>query len=238
MGKLKKGTTALQNLEIMKNCEALGLTNFSNLILHFPGSDENDVRETLKNLAFVLPYRPLKTVSFWLGLDSPVWQHPEKFGIKAVFNHSNWRYLFPKTIYRNLPFMIQAYRGDMAAQKKIWKPVKEAVEQWSRIYSELHREPGSSPILSFRDGRDFLIIRQRRFKAEPMTHRLVGPSRLIYLYCQRHRSLKRVRDQFPSISEDKIVAFLEMMVNKKLMFSENNKYLSLAVPVLTLKNRS
>jgi ribosomal peptide maturation radical SAM protein 1 len=229
--KLKKGTTALQNLEIMKNCEALGLTNISNLIVHFPGSDENDVHETLKILAFALPYRPLKTVSFWLGLDSPVWQNPEKYGITAVFNHSNWRYLFPKTIYRNLPLMIQAYRGDMAAQKKIWKPVKEAVEQWSRMYSDLHREPGSSPILSFRDGREFLIIRQRRFKAEPMTHRLVGPSRLIYLYCQRHRSLEQVGEQFSTISGDKIVAFLKMMVNKKLMFSENNKYLSLAVPI-------
>jgi ribosomal peptide maturation radical SAM protein 1 len=229
--KLKKGTTAIQNLEIMKNCEALGIANISNLILQFPGSDENDVRETLRNMEFAIPFRPLKMVNFWLGLDSPVWQYPEAYGVKAVFNHPNWRYLFPANIYQTLPFMIQAYRGDVGVQKKVWPPVKKKAETWSRIYNELKKEPWHTPILSFRDGRDFLIIRQRRFQAEPMTHRLVGPSRSIYLFCQHHRSLKRICDQFSSIKDDKIIAFLKMMVDKKLMFAENDKYLSLAVPI-------
>ena len=228
--KLKKGTTTIQNLEIMKNCESLGLINISNLILQFPGSEQSDVDETLKNLEFALPYRPLKTVNFWLGLDSPVWRNPAAYGIKAVFNHPNWRYLFPAQICRKLPFMIQAYRGDAGIQKKIWQPVRAAVKNWTGMYSELHKDPSSDPILSFRDGRDFLIIRQRRFESEPMTHRLVGPSRRIYLFCQHHRPLSRICAQFPSIGEDRIVAFLKMMVGKKLMFEENDKYLSLAVP--------
>ncbi len=62
--KLHKGTTTIQNLEIMRNCEALGILNTSNLILHFPGSDEQDVAETLANLEFALPFRPLQTVKF------------------------------------------------------------------------------------------------------------------------------------------------------------------------------
>ena len=229
--KLKKGTTAIQNMEIMKNCESLGLINISNLILQFPGSTQSDVDETLKNMEFALPYRPLKAVNFWLGLDSPVWQNPSSYGIKAVFNHPNWRYLFPAAIHRKLPFMIQAYRGDAGIQTKIWRPVRTAVKNWTHKYHELHRGPSPEPILSFRDGRDFLIIRQRRFESEPMTHRLVGPSRQIYLYCQRHRPLRRIRAKFSSISEDKIVAFLKMMAGKKLMFEENGKYLSLAVPI-------
>jgi hypothetical protein len=36
---------------------------------------------------------------------------------------------------------------------------------------------------------------------------------------------------FPGTVEDRIVPFLHMMVDKKLMFEENEKYLSLAVPV-------
>ncbi|MBW2584366.1 MAG: hypothetical protein JRE36_12475 [Deltaproteobacteria bacterium] len=74
-----------------------------------------------------------------------------------------------------------------------------------------------------------LIIRQRNLNSETINHRLVGTSRLIYLFCRRHRSLKRIRDQFPAFAEDKIVAFLKMMVDKKLMFEERNRYLSLAV---------
>jgi hypothetical protein len=82
-----------------------------------------------------------------------------------------------------------------------------------------------------RDGGNFLIIRQGRLNAEPLNHRLKGTSRLIYLFCRHHRSLKKIRDRFPAFSEDKIVAFLKMMVAKKLMFEENNRYLSLAVAV-------
>jgi ribosomal peptide maturation radical SAM protein 1 len=226
--KLHKGTSAIQNLEIMKNCEALGIRNISNLILQFPGSSEQDVAETLKTLEFTLPFYPLKAVSFWLGLQSPVWQHPKKFGVQAVFNHPNYAFLFPEEIRQTLPLMIQAYRGDLTYQKKIWRPVKKRISDWQKQYAEIQKGSGDSPILSFRDGRNFMIIRQKRFRTEPAVHRLVGASREIYLFCQKHRSIKAIFSAFPDISQDTIENFLNMMVDKKLMFAEKNKYLSLA----------
>ena len=207
--KLNKGTRAIQNLEIMRNCEALGIVNSSNLILHFPGSDETDVAETLHNLEFALPFRPLQTVNFWLGLGSPVWQNPEAYGIKAIFNHPNWSRLFPGKFFRSMEFMILAYRGDLGFQKKIWRPVKKKVAVWQKTYTELQQGPKMSPILSFRDGRDFLIIKQRQYQADSIKHRLVGTSRMIYLYCMQHRSLKNICDQFPAFAEDKIVGIFK-----------------------------
>ena len=229
--KLRKGTTAIQNIEIMKNCEALDIRSISNLILQFPASDEQDVSETLKTLDFVLPFYPLKAVDFWLGLGSPVWQQPKKYGLKAVFNHPNWAYLFSREVYRKVPFIIQAYRGNLTYQRKIWRPVKEKLSLWQKQYTEVRTGPGDLPILNFRDGGDFIIIRQRRFRNEPVSHRLVGTSRLIYLHCQKPRSMKAIFSEFSDIPGDKILKFLRMMVEKKLMFEENNHYLSLAVPV-------
>ncbi len=229
--KLHKGTTAIQNLEIMKNCEALKILSVSNLILQFPASDEQDVAETLKTLEFVLPFYPLKAVNFWLGLGSPVWQQPKKYGLSAVFNHPKWAYLFPQEIYQKVSFIIQACRGNLTYQRKIWRPVREKISLWQKQYFEVHAGPGDLPILSFRDGGDFIIIRQRRFQAEPANHRLAGDSRLIYLHCQRPRSIKRIFSKFPDIASDKILKFLNMMVDKRLIFEENNNYLSLAVPV-------
>jgi ribosomal peptide maturation radical SAM protein 1 len=229
--RLHKGTTPIQNLEIMKNCEALGVRNISNLILHFPGSTQQDVTETLRTLEFALPFYPLKAVSFWLGLESPVWQHPEKFGIRAVFNHPNYAFLFPEEIHRKLTLMIQAYRGDLTHQKKIWRPVKKKISDWQQQYAEMTKEPGDNPILSYRDGRNFMIIRQKRFGAKPALHRLVGASRKIYLFCQKHRSIRTIYEAFPDIPNDTILDFLNLMVDKKLMFAEKNKYLSLASAV-------
>jgi ribosomal peptide maturation radical SAM protein 1 len=229
--KLNKGTTAIQNLEIMKHCEELGIDNYSNLILNFPDSDSEDIKETMQNIDFAMPYRPMKFVHFWLGLESPVWQSPKDFGIKAVFNHSNYETLFPSGIYRQMVFMIQAYRGDLGYQRKLWQPVKRKVREWKKEYDEFHKVPVHSPILSYRDGRDFLIIRQRRLSADPLTHRLEGISREIYLFCGHHRSLKRILQQFPKLTEDRLIPFLKMMVDKKTMYEENRKYLSLAVPI-------
>jgi len=234
--KLNKGTTAIQNLEIMKHCEELGIRNVSNLILHFPGSDHQDVEETLQNLEFALPFRPLRFVHFWLGLGSPVWQDPRAFGLRSIFNHPNYAAIFPSDIFRSMRFMIQAYRGDLGHQRRLWQPVKKKVRAWKKAYAELHKGPSRASILSFRDGRDFLIIRQRQLNAEPMTHRIVGASRAIYLFCQGHRSLKSILAHFPKVAEERTVPFLRMMVDKKLMFEENGKYLSLAVPA-RLRNR-
>ena len=228
--KLKKGTTAIQNIEIMKHCEMLGIHNASNLIVYFPGSDPDDVAETLRNLEFAYPFRPLRLVHFWLGLGSAVWQEPEAFGIKAIFNHPNYRSLFPPDVVRSMRFIIQAYRGDLGYQKRLWAPVKTKLKAWKKTYAKLHQGENHENILTYRDGRYFLIIRQKRLAGEPMTHRLEGTSRSIYLFCQKHRTIKRIVNRFPSTPADRIEAFLKMMTDKKLMFSEDDRYLSLAVP--------
>ena len=98
--KLHKGTTAIQNLEIMKHCEALGIANLSNLILHFPLSDAQDVEETLRAMKFARAFRPPKPVAFWLGLGSPVARNPSAYGIRSVANHPNWARIFPPAIFR------------------------------------------------------------------------------------------------------------------------------------------
>ena len=229
--KLHKGTSTIQNLEIMRNCEALGIVNTSNLILQFPGSDEQDVAETLRNLEFALPFRPLQAVNFWLGLGSPVALNPSAYGIQSTYNHPNWSRLFPPEVTRKLAFMIRAYRGDRGYQKKIWRPVRQEVASWRKTYTALQQQSDITPILSFRDGGDFMIITQRQHQADDIKHRLVGTSRLIYLFCLRHRSLKKIRSRFPKFAEDQIVAFLKMMIAKRLMFEENENYLSLAVPL-------
>jgi ribosomal peptide maturation radical SAM protein 1 len=229
--KLNKGTSAIENLEIMKNCEALGIKSRSNLIVQFPGSDARDVAQTLAALEFAMVFRPLRVVGFWLGCGSPVWTDPEKYGVTLLGNHRHYAALFPEPIFRELAFMIQSYRGDMVRQRRLWQPVKKKVRQWQRTYQALHADSQAGPILSFRDGGDFLILRQRRLAAKPMIHRLRGISRQVYLFCGQRRSLESLRERFPQLGEDRLLAFLKMMVSMKLMFSEKDQYLSLAVAI-------
>jgi ribosomal peptide maturation radical SAM protein 1 len=230
--KLNKGTTTIDNIEIMKNCETIALPSLTgNLILNFPSSDERDVSETLKNLDFVFPFRPLKGIPFWLGYESPAFQTPSAYGIRRVVNHPYYTHLFPEAVLRKLRFMIQGYQGGIRYQNRIWKPVKEKLEEWRKFYLKLHQAPGSDPILSYQDGFDFMIIRQRQYGTHDMTHRLRDTSRKIYLFCETHRSMPRILSHFPGFGEEKVGPFLRMMVDKRLMFNAGDAYLSLAVPL-------
>jgi hypothetical protein len=111
----------------------------------------------------------------------------------------------------------------------MWKPVRQKLKEWHDFYGRLHQGPGFRPILSFRDGKDFLIIHERRLNDDDMTHRLTGNSRAIYLFCEAQRSMAEIVARFPRFSGDQIQGFLRMMVDKGLMFNEGDRYLSLAV---------
>jgi ribosomal peptide maturation radical SAM protein 1 len=237
--KLNKGTTVIQNLEIMKNCEAWNIPKLSsNLITHFPGSDETDVEETLDALRFAVLFRPLKATPFWLGYGSSVWDHPRDFGIKKVRNHPFYGFLFPQDILSQLHFMMQSYGGGMKKQLRLWARVTKASKSWRTAYDDLHSARTKDPILSYEDGGTFLIMRERRLNAEDVTHRLRGASREIYLFCEKNRSLSEIVECFSKFGQEKIVPFLNMMVDKKLMFREGERFLSLAVPARGFKKKS
>ncbi|MBP1726780.1 MAG: hypothetical protein H6Q51_2078 [Deltaproteobacteria bacterium] len=209
--KLNKGTTVIQNIEVMKHCEELGIQHHSNLILGFPGSDGDDVAETLENLTFVMPYQPLRKVRFWLGQNSPVALDPERFGIRRVANHPNYGILLPGSLGTSLCLMIKTYVGDRRRQHQLWRPVARAVADWQR----LHGRRGREPLLGFRDGGDFLLIRKRLGDSEPETYRLRGASRDIYRFCEERQTLGELHRQFPRFSLDRLQAFISDLVRRK-----------------------
>lgn len=227
---LNKGTTVMQNIAMMRNCQALGIQCDGNLIVGFPGSTAAAVNQTLEALPFLLPFRPLQVVHFWLGYGSPVWRQPQKFNIRGIYNHYHYRSLFPKSIGRALRFNMLSYRGDVTKQGQLWRPVIDRVHQWTEEYNHLRRMQPQKPLLGYSDGRRFLIIRQYCLDGAHQNHRLKEPSRSLYLYCEQPRSLKQICRRFDHIGADQIEAFLKMMVAKKLVFEEKRSYLSLAVP--------
>jgi len=210
----------------MRQSAEAGIQLDGNLIIQFPGSTTTEVKETLHNLDFVLPYTPLAAASFFLGYGSPVAKDPGSFGILAVTQHTKNTKLFPKDILKNLTMLIQNYRGDRSIQRKQWKVVATKIESWKRFHGD--RNSRQSP-LSYRDGNSFLLIRQEQLTGPVLQHRLLGTSRKIYLYCRKIRSLSDISQEFPTLKEPALRGFLQDLSNKRLLFQEMDKFLALAI---------
>lgn len=230
--KMHKGTTAIENIEVMKNCEELGIRNFSNLLIGFPGSDERDVEETLISLDFTFIYRPLRLVEFWLGYHSPIYFCPQNYGIKKISTHRYYRNILPGYLADQLELMQKDYRGDRVKQQKLWRPVKKKIKEWRKYYHEMKNRFSDLPLLRFRDGKEFLIISRSLMNGnETESFRLRGNSRALYRFCEQRKRLGEIYEQFPKLSENTLRNFLHDLVNKKVIFREGDQYLSLAVNV-------
>ncbi len=225
--RLHKGTKLIDNIAAMKHCEEAEIRLEANLILEFPGSTEAEVEETLKVLPYVFPYRPLKCVSFWLGYGCPVFKNPRAFGIKRIYPHPNYRYLLPDAYLKNFVPLIWGYQGDRKRQRKLWKPVQKAVDIWKQNYENLRKKHG--PLLSYRDGKDFIIIRQVLPDGTVLHHRLKGTSREIYLFLTDIRSWTEITSRFPALSASQLRGFLQDLEDKKLLFREGENFLALAI---------
>ncbi len=230
LARIRKGTTAIQNIEVMKRCEELGIKNISNLLVGFPGTSEQEIEETLRNLDFVFIYRPLRIVNFWLGYNSPVYYRAKELGLQHIRNHPNYRQIFVEELFDRLELMQKDYRFDKGRQKRLWKPVIEKVRKWKEFYRKTRESYPDIPILRYRDARDFLIISRVSYDSqESQSFRLRGSSRDIYKFCDKTRSFASISAKFPSFTGKELASFLDTLVDKKVMFKEGDRFLSLAV---------
>lgn len=224
--RMRKGVTVMDNVAALKFAQEAGIKLDGNLILEFPGSTEEEVRETCRVLEYVVPYRPLKAAGFFLGHGSPVWRDPEKFGLKALTPHPFNRQLYPKTLLAGMEMLILSYRGDRMEQRKKWLPVRDKIRSWREFHAARNTE---RPPLAYRDGGEFIIIRQERPGSETLHHRLQGLSRAIYLACNIPVTKEDLLRRFSSIPERQLAAFLTDLDRKRLLFSDENLHLALAV---------
>jgi ribosomal peptide maturation radical SAM protein 1 len=227
--KMQKGINTIENIATMRAALENSIRLEGNLILQFPGSTEAEVVETLEVLDYVFPFHPLDHASFFLGHDSPIHRDPKRYDIKAIVNHSNNFKLFPRQVLRQMHLLIKDYHGDRLYQRKIWKPVLKKIKKWQQYHDERKQDAVQKPLLYYRDGGDFLLIRQELPDGKILHHRLKGTSRRVYLFCTQIRPENELFDKFSSVPPKKILFFLAELKKKRILFSEKNKHLALAV---------
>lgn len=226
--RLGKGTTTIQNLQAMKTVYELEIDNQGNLIVGFPGSEQQDVVETcgiLLDHAFA--YQPLNISEFKLSHGSTVDRLSTEFGACNVRNAELWGVGLPDNVNERLVLFDRDAEFPKTAD---WTPVWVALRRWRRAHECGDGKTKRRHLLSYLDGRSYLRIEDRR-SGRRVAHTLRNEERLIYLRCSEITNIRELVIEFcggGGLSEDRLSGFLEWALECKLMFQEDQKYLSLA----------
>jgi radical SAM superfamily enzyme YgiQ (UPF0313 family) len=228
--KMVKGTSTLQNLQVMKYSEQYGIKNTANLITQFPGMDEGDILETIENIEFARGYYPLSEAEFSLVYQAPAYKAPEQFDIRNIRNYHMYKLLLPPPLYEQLFLTEKSFDSeDLTRLKPLWHRLRVALEAWQAHYERMRPVVEGNLLLSVQDAGRYLKIRDFRWD-EPRFYWLCDIERDVYLECESIISHSELMRRFPVLSPEKITTLIEHWRARRLVFVENKMVLALAVP--------
>jgi radical SAM superfamily enzyme YgiQ (UPF0313 family) len=221
--KMNKKRRPIENLQCMKFCEELGIIANSHLMVGFPTETQKDLDLSVGTMEYALSYRPpTRFAYFEVHEGSPVDLTPGNYNISSK-DHS-----FPccdviKETLRSLMFVVRDF--EKAGVKPTYEVLRKGLKDWHESY---HGALASvCPSLFYRSCNDFLQIedRRREFKVTIID----GWERDLFLFCESIRSMQEIKQEFSSIAGVKIKEALQYLVKLKLMFHEDDCYLSLPI---------
>ncbi len=225
-----KRTSVIANLQGLKNCVSLGIRLGGNLIVNHPRATRADVDATLRTMAIARAYPPPDDVSYFaLEYGAPDFSTQAGGTVEILGNHADYRRVYPAPLLKTLNLTHKAYRL-RRGRPVSWKRVIVAREQWARAFADTTARLGRHvPHLAFYDGGSFLRVEDYRSGALEV-YTLRGIEREIYLAADQVTSWRTLRSRVPHVDETTLRREVDELVASDLMFEEDGKYLSLAVP--------
>jgi ribosomal peptide maturation radical SAM protein 1 len=232
---MQKGTTAIQNAQLLKWCHEIDIQPTWNLLYGFPGEtaeDYTDLPQLFRLLFHLSPPECLGPVSF--ERFSPYFFDRDKYGLELK-PWSGYQFIFPerRVSLDKIAYVFEGKLDHAVDTEGYIQPVREAWNVWRTLWKE------QRVFCYYEKGVDYLLINDNRPKAinAPLIHRrlrLEEPIATIYLYCDQYHSFQAIckmfEDKFPgSAGRDTIQAWLCQLVAEGLMFREGDQYLSLAI---------
>jgi ribosomal peptide maturation radical SAM protein 1 len=228
---MRKGTTALRNIQLLKWCAEYNITAEWNILYGFPGETREDYQRMLEILPALRHLRP-PTACGPVRLDrfSPYYNSPAEFGLSNVRPIAVYKYLYPfdpESLQRIAYYFDYDYEAgvDPAGFAAL---VIEYAAAW-------RREPETGTLQSIRRPDGTIALVDTRAGTLLPQLMLSGLEQEAYDYCDEIRSGKSVvrhlRALFPEteFADNQVIEFLDSLVANNLMATDGENYLSLAI---------
>jgi ribosomal peptide maturation radical SAM protein 1 len=221
--RMRKGETALQNLQLLKWCKELGLLAAWNLIWGFPGepaAEYGRMAELLPLLTHLTPPQTAKSIR--LDRYSPNFELGPELGFAAIEPCRAYRYVYPLSpeVLQNLAYHFDFRYPDGRDVDAYTAPLAREIERWREVH-------GESSLTAVDRGEELWIWDLRPAATETLTV-LGGLERDLYLACDGIRGLRRLADE-AGAAPGKIEERLQPLLDRGLMLRQGDLLLSLAV---------
>ena len=228
---MRKGTTALRNIQLLKWCKQFGVAVDWNILYGFPGETAHDYQAMLMLMPSIR-FLGAPTACGPIRLDrfSPFFNKPKSFGLINVRANVVYRYLYPfsqGSLDKIAYFFEYDYQNGMAVDAYA-RELIQYCEEWGQ-----NPELGCLWLLNQGPG-EFLLI-DTRTDALQNEFRFSSMEAEAYHYCDELRLgravVRHLQQRFPheSVSEPQVLNFLQMLCTCGVMVTDGEHYLSLAV---------
>ncbi len=237
--KIRKGTTAIMNLDTMKHMERCGIEDPANIIYDLPGTTPEEVLETVRVVDLARAYYPLGPVRFFLNYGSPYY---ERFFLQGEApegaqdrNYLAWRVMFPPALESTMVFSQRDYEPRIPGMDEANQALLDACRGWSDHYFSM-KSRGVAVLLEAIPQADGALIIEDRRHPEPVTHRLTPRQARIYRAFDSRARVDLVAREV-GLPEAEVWRVLRELERDGLVFTEGPQALALAISSHTREPR-
>jgi ribosomal peptide maturation radical SAM protein 1 len=232
---MKKGCTGLQNVQLLRWCEELGIDVAWNILSGFPGESPSEyerMAELVPLLVHLVP--PSSCTPIRLDRFSPFFTKPESFRLQRLRPTCAYYYVFPlgRRELARLAYFFDFDYADGMKPADYLRSLRQEVDRWRQ---SRFLQPEARPVLDARQEDEAIVITDSRACAVSPSHRLMGTSASIYLLCDAARSFAALARELSHQADPAEIRYeLQQLMSAKLLVEMDGQYLSLAV----MRNRA
>jgi ribosomal peptide maturation radical SAM protein 1 len=228
---MDKGTTAIQNIRMIKWCAELGIHAFYNIIYGFPGESAEEY-ERMADAVLSLTHLEPPNPPLRLRLDrfSSYHRDPERFGIEVgePYEIRRLTYDLPAGEIANIEYFFTfRYKDGRDPDSYVASFIRNCL-QWRESWRRNFRS------LSWHRTETGIKIRDARLNTPDGIFSLNEAQTSAYLACDAGATPKGAWNALSSAGQarwsiEDVAALLEEMTRRRLLFSEGGRYVSLAI---------
>lgn len=220
---MRKGTSAFQNLHLLKNCVRYGVAPSWNLLIGFPGEPESTFEKYARDLP-LLTHLPPPDGCWQVRFDrySPYFDQAGEYGLELrPLDFYQLTYPFPEADLGDLAYyFVDDGAGEYMIAAARWsQQLRDLVADWKARWDGPER-----PILRLERDADVAVIVDTR--SAPRAIRLDADSLALLEHLSRPARTDRIAGELPGVDVDRCLGVLRAA---RLLFEEGNRAMSLVV---------